>query len=397
MSCGRPLSPPQKQELDTVKESISDIINQLQDIDPSRLSFSPFLDMDTQITLAPVSDSPESSVEELHSPCPSVSGSNPSLEPVLANHNKSLPQNYQRPINNSTLPKAPPSEDPLSEHPCSPPATTTPADTPHTKNCTSMLCKDHLPNGASSPRWSPETPTLLDDLVHPLISPPLESVELRMWTSQAPVERVEPCPAAEEGPGVGGQGGCCRCCWCKCCQASRFPAFLSVLGSLLSAVGVMYALYFHVPLKPPRFTDVTSRMVFTLCCCVVASVPILLAMLVGALCQFCSGSLELADPWPTRRSVHQLFISSSLELLLLYGLNLLIMSALLPQDHLMMVPVMAVMFVLGRLVYWVSLNVCSPWRGFGSGLTLFPLLASVALNLFLMYNTLNAKQSLFGS
>lgn len=69
-------------ELDSVKESISDIINQLQDIDPARLSFSPFLDLDTQISLAPVSDSPESSVEELRSSSHSVSGSQRSLEPA---------------------------------------------------------------------------------------------------------------------------------------------------------------------------------------------------------------------------------------------------------------------------------------------------------------------------
>lgn len=71
-------------ELDSMKESISDIINQLQDIDPTRLSFSPFLDLDTQISLAPVSDSPESSVEELHSSSHSVSGSQNSLVPTPA-------------------------------------------------------------------------------------------------------------------------------------------------------------------------------------------------------------------------------------------------------------------------------------------------------------------------
>lgn len=49
-----------------------------------------------------------------------------------------------------------------------------------------------------------------------------------------------------------------------------------------------------------------------------------------------------------------------------------------------------------RLVYWLSLNVCSSWRGFGSGLTVFPLLAAVALNLFLIY-TLKLKEPLLGS
>lgn len=396
MSGGRPLSSPQKKELDTMKESISDIINQLQDIDPSRLSFSPFLDLDTQITLAPVSDSPESSVEELHSPCASASGSTPSLEPPPANH-KSLPRNYQRPINNNTLTKGPPFSGPPSEPPRSPPVSPAPADAPLSENCTSTPRQDALPNGTDPPRWSPETPTLVDESTRPLISPAPESVELSVWSPQDPALR-EACPAVVE---VGGQdedvvaaGGCCRC---KCCRSGRVPAFLSVLASLLCAVALMYALYFHVPLRSPRINDVTSRLVFTLCCCALASVPVLLAMLVGSLCQFCSGSLGVADSWSSRRSLQQLFVSSSLELLLLYVINLLIMAALLPPDQLLLVPTLAVMFVLGRLVYWVSLNVCSPWRGFGSGLTVFPLLACVALNLFLMYNTLNAKQSLFGS
>lgn len=51
---------------------------------------------------------------------------------------------------------------------------------------------------------------------------------------------------------------------------------------------------------------------------------------------------------------------------------------------------------LSRLVYWVTLNVCSTWRGFGSGLTVFPLLGMVAFNLYLLYS-LNLKMPLLGS
>lgn len=54
------------------------------------------------------------------------------------------------------------------------------------------------------------------------------------------------------------------------------------------------------------------------------------------------------------------------------------------------------LLILCRLVYWVSLYACSSWRGFGSGLTVFPLLGMVALNLFLLY-TLNLREPLFGS
>ncbi|MED6272531.1 hypothetical protein CHARACLAT_031358 [Characodon lateralis] len=119
-------------------------------------------------------------------------------------------------------------------------------------------------------------------------------------------------------------------------------------------------------------------------------------MLMGAACQLCSGSLSLQESTPRRHILQQLFVTSSLEQLLLYVLNLVVMANLLPQEQLKLVPILVVMFIIGRLVFWLSLNTCSSWRGFGSGLTFFPLLAMITLNLFLMYN-LNLKQPLFGS
>ncbi|KAM9848317.1 uncharacterized protein ACBR49_007676 [Aulostomus maculatus] len=383
-------------ELDSMKESISDIINQLQDIDPTRLSFSPFLDLDTQICLAPVSDSPESSVEELHSSSHSVSGSQHSLEPPPAtNQPKSSASCHQQPCDG--LPeertRADETEEGELDQTLSSPIITAHNLDAATENCISSptpASQGDLPNGTDMPRWSPES-TNLDcsvDEGRPLIGPPPESVELTVWSSEG---RGETCVAAEEAS----DGGRC-CCRCKCCQSGRVPAFLSVLASLLCAAGILYGLYFYVHIKPPYCPDMASRVIFTLCCCAVAAIPILLAMLLNAACQFCTGSLNLQEPFPRRRAAQQLFVTASLELLLLYVLNLVVMAALLPQDELKLVPILVAVFILGRLIYWLSLNVCSSWRGFGSGLTVFPLLAMVALNLFLMY-TLNLKEPLFGS
>uniref|UniRef100_A0A3Q1GN53 Transmembrane protein 79-like n=1 Tax=Acanthochromis polyacanthus TaxID=80966 RepID=A0A3Q1GN53_9TELE len=385
-------------ELDSMKESISDIINQLQDIDPARLSFSPFLDLDTQISLAPVSDSPESSVEELHSSSHSVSGSQRSLEPPPATDQpkSSAPRHQQPSVRLPEEPRADQTEEGELDQTVS-----SPIITPHnldaaTENCIgppTPASQGDIPNGTDTPRWSPES-TNLDctaDEGRPLIGPPPESVELAVWSSEGPGET---CAAAEEASDRG--RCCCHCCQCRCCQSGRVPAFFSVLASLLCAAGVLYALYFYVPIKPPDCPDISSRIVFTFCCCVVAAVPILLAMLVGAACQFCTASFNLQEPIPRRKALQQHFVTSSLEQLLLYVLNLVVMAALLPQDQLKLVPILVAMFIFGRLVYWVSLNMCSSWRGFGSGLTIFPLLAMVALNLFLMY-ILSLNEPLFGS
>ncbi|XP_034567044.1 transmembrane protein 79-like [Notolabrus celidotus] len=385
-------------ELDSMKESISDIINQLQDIDPTRLSFSPFLDLDTQISLAPVSDSPESSVEELHSSSHSVSGSQHSLEPPPATDQpKSSAPCHQQPKDDLLEePRADQKEEGELDQTLSSPIIPAHDLDAATENCISFpspTSQGDIPNGRDTPRWSPES-TNLDstaDEGRPLIGPPPESVELTVWSLDGERGETEaPEEAAERGP------CCCRCCQCRCCQSGRVPAFLSVLASLLCAAGILYALYFYVPIKPPDYPDTPSRIVFTLCCCVVAAVPILLAMLMAAVCQFCTASFDLTEPIPRRRAIQQLFVTGSSEQLLLYVLNLVVMATLLPQDQLKLVPILVAMFVIGRLVYWVSLNMCSSWRSFGSGLTVFPLLAMVALNLFLIY-TLNLKEPLLGS
>nr|XP_040041329.1 uncharacterized protein LOC120824498 [Gasterosteus aculeatus aculeatus]XP_040041330.1 uncharacterized protein LOC120824498 [Gasterosteus aculeatus aculeatus] len=383
-------------ELDSMKESISDIINQLQDIDPTRLSFSPFLDLDTQISLAPVSDSPESSVEELHSSSHSVSGSQRSLEPPPAPNQprSSAPCHHQPSDDLQQEPRAAQAEEgELSPTPPSPTVAAHNLDAA-AEDCVSPpapASQGDLPNGTDPLSWSPGS-TNLDctaDEGRPLIGPPPESVELTVWSAEG---RGDTCEATDEASDL---GRCC-CCRCKCCPSGRVQAFFSVLASLLCAAGILYALYFYVPIRPPDCPDTASRMVFTLCCCVVAAVPILLAMLMGAACQFCTASFGLRESFPRRRAVQQLFVTASLEQLLLYVLNLVVMAALLPEDQLKLVPILVAMFIFGRLVYWISLSVCSPWRGFGSGLTFFPLLAMVALNLFLMY-TLNLKEPIFVS
>lgn len=141
-----------------------------------------------------------------------------------------------------------------------------------TENCISSptpVSQGDVPNGTDTQRWSPEStnPDCTLDEGRPLIGPPPESVELTVWSSEG---QGETCEVAEEES----NGGRC-CCRCKCCHG-RTPAFLSVLASLLCAAGMLYALYFHVHIKPPDCPDIPSRVIFTLSCCVVASIPILL-------------------------------------------------------------------------------------------------------------------------
>ncbi|XP_046906269.1 transmembrane protein 79-like [Hypomesus transpacificus] len=387
---GRQANNPQDvKEIDMVKESISDIINQLQDIDPARLSFSPFLDLDTQISLAPVSDSPESSVEELRSSSHSVTGSQHSLVPLSAD-----PCHQAGPSESLAKEQLDEGDEGALEGTISSPIAAAHSLEDTVENCISTpnpACSRDIPNGIDTLRWSPESNNL-DSTVdegHPLIDLPPESIEMTMWNSDGQ-GTCETAPLE-----VSDRGRCCCSC-CRCCQSGRAPALCSVLASLLSTAGILYAFYFYVPIEVPDCPDMLSRLVFTLGCCAVAAIPVLLGMLMGAMCRFCTGSLGSVETLPRRLAVQQLFVTTSTEQLSLYILNLVVLATLLPQDQLRVVPVLAAMFILGRLLYWFSLHVCSSWRAFGSGFTVFPLLAMVAFNLYCLCD-LGLRELLFGS
>lgn len=73
-----------------------------------------------------------------------------------------------------------------------------------------------------------------------------------------------------------------------------------------------------------------------------------LAMLIGAMCQFCTGSLNPVEALHRRPAIQQLFVSASMEQLFLYVLNLLVLATFLPQDQLRVVPILTGVFVGGR-------------------------------------------------
>lgn len=68
----------------------------------------------------------------------------------------------------------------------------------------------------------------------------------------------------------------------------------------------------------------------------------------GAACQFCTASFSLHQASPADRALQQLFVTATLQQLVLYVLNLVVMAALLPQDQLKLVPILVTIFIFGR-------------------------------------------------
>lgn len=62
----------------------------------------------------------------------------------------------------------------------------------------------------------------------------------------------------------------------------------------------------------------------------------------------------------------------------------------------LIMPLVPFRFFTPRIIYWILLHTCSSWRAFGSGLTIFPLLAILAFNIYCLFD-LGSRDLFFGT
>ncbi|XP_077086305.1 transmembrane protein 79 [Siphateles boraxobius] len=163
-----------------------------------------------------------------------------------------------------------------------------------------------------------------------------------------------------------------RLCVCVSAAALMFP--------LLTWAG-----YKLLPFDAPPLDSTPLRLIYTLRCAFFASVPIVLGVLVQGVSRVRFGTLKpLFDgTWKNREVVvHGHFVRDSLHLSLLFFLQLAVMATYAQQDLLKLVPLLTIVFVLGRMIYWVCVAFSSSVRALGHALSFLPLLVLLGANLY---------------
>ncbi|CAM4640685.1 unnamed protein product [Leuciscus chuanchicus] len=163
-----------------------------------------------------------------------------------------------------------------------------------------------------------------------------------------------------------------RMCVCVTAAALMFP--------LLTWAG-----YRLLPFDAPPLDSTPLRLLYTLRCAFFAGIPIVLGVLVQGVSRLRFGTPKpLFDGmWESRQVVvHGHFVRDSLHLYLLFFLQLAVMATYARQDLLKLVPLLTIVFVFGRLIYWVCVAFGSSVRALGLGLSFLPLLVLLGANLY---------------
>nr|XP_046274543.1 transmembrane protein 79 [Scatophagus argus]XP_046274544.1 transmembrane protein 79 [Scatophagus argus] len=156
------------------------------------------------------------------------------------------------------------------------------------------------------------------------------------------------------------------------------------------AAGILFPLlvwggYALLPFDSPLVESAPVRVVYTLRCSFFAIIPILLGVVVLGVARLRYTTLQpLYQTGLVHRelAVHWHYINESLGLFLFFFLQLAVMATYISQDLVKLVPLLTIIFVFGRLIYWLCLSLGSSIRGVGFGLSFLPVLVMLGANLY---------------
>lgn len=185
---------------------------------------------------------------------------------------------------------------------------------------------------------------------------------------------------------------------CACCGGNRdaLKAGVSLCTAALLFPFLVWGGYVFLPFDAPLLDSAAMRLVYTLRCSVFATVPIILGWLVLGVSRLRSGDLRpdgVCEESALVR-VHRRFLADSASLFLLYVVQLAVMAMYLSQEQLKLVPLLTIVFAVGRLVYWLAASLGSSVRGFGFGMSFLPSLTMLVANIYFIF-TLEAAGSIF--
>uniref|UniRef100_UPI00358FD9DA transmembrane protein 79-like n=1 Tax=Myxine glutinosa TaxID=7769 RepID=UPI00358FD9DA len=365
-------------QIDRVKESIADIIGQLGDIGPGRFSFSPFIDTDTQVSLASVSESVDSSMSEPHSMPSTGSPCSPAAQDSTAAHAKPVKLQGTTPVKVPALDNLPKWFADTNNGQVQLAGGDQVNKSPTVNGLLHMATLHRTPVNTIKP-----SPTDKDEVcIGPMeLDEPHQDNKVAIPTDMGSISLLSmTCSKHEElsgnrsrqAAGCAIQQGPCQCCL----------ACAGLLTALLVAACLLYTTYEFLPYEAPLCSDIASRLAFGLRCAIFTLLPSVLGMVAGGLSQLCRPVPPRCSSGAWHIGTNDHFVADSTEHLTLYLLNLLMLATYLQQQDLKVLPMLVGLFVIGRLLYWFACALCPLYRSFGAGLTFFPTLGMMVYNLY---------------
>ncbi|XP_077576468.1 transmembrane protein 79-like [Stigmatopora nigra] len=219
-------------------------------------------------------------------------------------------------------------------------------------------------------RWAPSS----DEEASPMAK--------KAAAAAAAAARWETCDDAQrivsDWPAKGGRG---------CAHRDLLKAGVSLVTAALFFPFLVWGGFVFLPFDAPVLRGAPLRMLYAMRCSVFAAAPVVsgwLAMGVARLrLRPPPGGTEEERDGGKELNFHGRYSGESAGLFLMYLSQLAVTAVYLRQEQLKLVPLLALLFALGRFGYWAAAARGSSVRVFGMGLSFLPTLTLATVNLAL--------------
>lgn len=161
--------------------------------------------------------------------------------------------------------------------------------------------------------------------------------------------------------------------------------FKGVIAALLFSTGFVAIAYFFVSLPLPVLDTAEQRLIFTLRWQIFPALMLFAGVAVIGNERFLSPAINpLADAESDKTQIHLRYLSNTLEQFVLFFVASLILSTFLDSHSIKLIPILATLFVFGRIAFWLGYLQNSLYRAFGMGVTLYPTAAVLFYETYLV-------------
>ncbi|XP_072021306.1 transmembrane protein 79-like [Amphiura filiformis] len=163
-----------------------------------------------------------------------------------------------------------------------------------------------------------------------------------------------------------------------------------VVTSLALLLVYFYVGYYYVPITIPDDPNMIDRMIYTFRWIPLEILPTIIAILVVGTAR--GNNLRIAgDPrkpeqfTPPLIAVHVRFLANTVEQTLIHVPGLFAVASYVQPENLKLIPLIVILFVIGRIVYWIGYTRHAFQRALGFMLTIYPSIGMHGYALFCLF------------
>ncbi|KAK6167583.1 hypothetical protein SNE40_021574 [Patella caerulea] len=165
----------------------------------------------------------------------------------------------------------------------------------------------------------------------------------------------------------------------------RERVFCLVKKAVLSMTSTLVVGYFLIPYKPPKLPTAFDRLIYTLRWQTLSVLTLVAGILKVAITRFQTTAIDpIAGNGEHHVIIDTHYIQNTVEQLFLNVIGQFILCTFLTSTQIKLIPIFVLLFVVGRITFWIGYKKSYLDRAFGFCLTMLPNMILYTMNLAFM-------------